>query len=165
MTQVTGTDYVNNQERAEYMWHCVRTDDELNYSIYSKNNDYYGNLIVRREKSTTPEIGIDLIESMRNKGIAGRCIRLFADRFIQEHNDIDFLLFRVSSFNVQSIRMIEKLGAEKFEEEETMMNRVFDKLREYGHEDIVEKMAEEEKIDLEREKEVIYRYKLTRTML
>ena len=37
MTQVTGTDYVNNQERAEYMWHCVRTDDELNYSIYSKN--------------------------------------------------------------------------------------------------------------------------------
>ena len=61
--------------------------------------------------------------------------------------------------------MIEKLGAEKFEEEETMMNRVFDKLREYGHEDIVEKMAEEEKIDLEREKEVIYRYKLTRTML
>ena len=41
------------------------------------NGDYCGNMELQYPDSKTPEIGIDLMEDKRNKGIAPKIVRLF----------------------------------------------------------------------------------------
>ena len=93
------------------LWNIIISEGEIHYSVYDSDWAYCGDLLVKRIKTATPEIGIDLAEEHRNKGIAGKCIKLIARAIYAERNDIDSFLLRVSSKNPHSKHMIEKLGA------------------------------------------------------
>jgi RimJ/RimL family protein N-acetyltransferase len=65
----------------------------------------------------TPEIGIDLLESMRNKGIATKVVPMFA-RKTYEIKPAAYFLIRISSENPHSKHVFEKMGATLIGEEE-----------------------------------------------
>ena len=71
-----------------------------------------------------------MLESQRNKGIAGRAIQLLAKEYYQESQGIEYFVLRVSSDNSHSRHMIEKLGAEFVCEEETLVQRTIRLLKE-----------------------------------
>lgn len=60
-------------------------------------------------ETENPEIGIDLIESKRNKGIAARVIKLLAKRAYQD-KPVEYYLIRISSRNPHSKHVFEKMG-------------------------------------------------------
>lgn len=59
--------------------------------------------------NNTPEIGIDLLENKRNQGIGPKEVRLFARR-VCEIRTIDYFLIRISSNNMHSKYVFEKMG-------------------------------------------------------
>ena len=65
------------------MWEKTLFKNEKNYSIVDSTSTYCGNLVVKQISSQTPEIGIDLLEDQRNKGIAGRSIRMLVARMVE----------------------------------------------------------------------------------
>lgn len=107
------------EEYEPLMWEKAFSKNEKNYSIVDSASTYCGNLVVKQIFSKTPEIGIDLLEDQRNKGIAGRSIRMLVARMVEEREDITHFVLRVSSLNLHSKHMIEKLGAVLGGEEET----------------------------------------------
>lgn len=92
------------------IWYSVKHTSNKYYSIFDKSGNYCGNITLQRPASSTPEIGIDLMKSHRNKGIAVRAIRLLARRYYNE-NKIDHFILRALEKNTHSRHMIEKTGA------------------------------------------------------
>lgn len=83
---------------------------ERNYSIYDRNNEYCGNIEFQHSKSDTPEIGIELVEEKRNRGIGPRAIKLFA-KATYNKKDVEYFILRAEQKNSHSNHVIEKLGA------------------------------------------------------
>ncbi|MCM1158441.1 MAG: GNAT family N-acetyltransferase, partial [Bacteroidales bacterium] len=103
-------------------------------------------------------IGIDLVENKRNRGIAPRAIRLFAKKVCEE-KQVEYFLIRISSNNLHSQHIFEKLGAVKIGEEESAFSKFVERFGE---------IAGKSEQDLEGYKylfgedgdEVVYRYRL-----
>ena len=74
-----------DQISKESVWRVTELCSDIYYSIFDENNDYCGNLIMQNPSSETPEIGIDLLENKRNKGIAVRAIKLVSKKFYEEN--------------------------------------------------------------------------------
>ncbi len=89
-------------------------------------NDY---VELQQSDSNTPEIGIDLLESKRNKGIALKAVRLFANRICKE-KAVDYFLIRISSNNLHSQHVFEKMGAVKIGEEESDFSKFVERFGE-----------------------------------
>ncbi len=94
----------------ESVWDTLKYLSDLNYSIFDKSGNYCGNIMLQRPASSTPEIGVDIMERHRNKGIAVRAIKLIARRYYNE-NQIDHFTIRALEENTHSRHMIEKTGA------------------------------------------------------
>ena len=84
--------------------------DGINYSIFDENDKYCGNIVIENPSSATPEIGIDLIKSRRNKGIALRATRLVAKKFYEDNN-VEYFIIKALAENTHSRHVIEKSGA------------------------------------------------------
>ena len=153
--------YVENRE---LFWKTIRNLKEKDYSIYDPEGGYCGNIELKHYDTVTPEIGIELLENQRNKGIAGRAIKMLAKKYYQESDVIEYFILRVSSNNPHSQHMIEKLGAEFDCEEETLVQRSLRLLKEQMGEDAFPKPDEtyraEYGLDAEEQEEVVYRYRL-----
>lgn len=115
--------FYDNPKNFELMWKVAFELGEINYSIFDTHGQYCGNMILRHPKETKPEIGIDLLKTKQNQGIAPRCIKMLARQIYQERDDVECILLRVSSLNPHSRHMIEKLGGVYDGEEETLMKR------------------------------------------
>lgn len=87
--------YYDNPDNVELMRRIAFSRNELNYSIYDASGEYCGNIVLNYREERTPEIGIDLVESKRNKGIAAKCIKLLARKVHEERNYIEYFLFCV----------------------------------------------------------------------
>ena len=153
--------YVENRE---LFWKIIHNLKERDYSIYNSEGEYCGNIVLKHYDAATPEIGIELLESQRNKGIAGRAIKMLAKKYYQESDVIEYFVLRVSSNNTHSRHMIEKLGAEFDCEEETLVQRSLRLLKEQMGEEAFPKPEEayraEYGLDAEEQEEVVYRYRL-----
>lgn len=159
--------YYNTPEKVDVMWKVMTEGEDTNYSIYDENGEYCGNIILQSPKSDTPEIGVDLIESKRNQGIAARTIRLLAKQAYQEL-DVDYFVLRVSSTNLHCRHMVKKLGAVLIGEEESETKRIIQSMKESLGEEVFVKMLEQIPQLINKcngEDEVILRYQLTPTML
>lgn len=157
--------FYDRSEHYELMWKVAMDSGEINYSIYNNLEEYCGNILIRNPKSITPEIGIDLLSDKRNQGIAAACIKLLARSIHKERSDVDYFILRVSSNNLHSKHMIEKLGAIYVGEEDTLYKRF---LKYIVKERIEECNNPERKNKLDallsqmgdEDDEVVYRYKL-----
>lgn len=154
-------------ELLELVWSASTELGDINYSIFDSNHEYCGNVILQNPKADIPEIGVDLIETKRNQGIAEKAIKLLA-RKAYEELEVDYFLLRVSSRNSHSRHMIEKLGAVLIGEEEGEFTRMIRTMREVLDEDSFAKIGERipsllDKSDDEKE-EIVFRYQLTPNM-
>ena len=158
------SEFYKKEENRELFWRVTRDLDEIDYSIYNSADEYCGNIELKHYDTATPEIGIDLLESYRNKGIAGRTIKLLAKKYYEDIENIEYFVLKVSSYNQHSKHMIEKLGAEFIGEEETLLQRSVRIAKEHLGEDVYEKTREEYQIEygmsLEEQEEVVYIYRL-----
>lgn len=92
------------------IWSTVLYMSDKNYSIFDRDGDYCGNVSLQRPESKEPEIGVDLMEGKRNKGIAARAIKMLAKKAYEE-NGYESFTIRALEKNTHSRHMIEKLGA------------------------------------------------------
>lgn len=151
----------------EIMWKVAVDLNNLNYSIYNEDGEYCGDILIKDSEMSTPEIGIDLLVEKRNQGIAASCIKLLARTVHRERADIEFFVLRVSSRNVHSKHMIEKLGAIFVGEEDSLYNQFMKLLIEERAAECTDEERKEKltsvlnKLKDGKDEEVVYRYKLT----
>ena len=112
-----------NPKLKDMMWEQILDHADSVFSLFTINGDYCGSIELQHPDSHTPEIGIDLVEDKRNKGIASKAIRLFAKR-VYEIKKVDYFLIRISSNNLHSQHIFEKMGAIKIGEEESAFSRL-----------------------------------------
>lgn len=149
--------YLNPRSK-DMMWEQTLKDADNIFSVFTVNGDYCGSMELQYPDSKTPEIGIDLMEDKRNKGIAPKIVRLFAKK-VYMIRSIDYFLIRISSNNLHSQHVFEKMGAIKIGEEKNNFLKFVDRFK---------KIAIKEGCDLEKFRnlfcedinEVIYRYRL-----
>ena len=82
----------------------IADEDRDNYVELHRqiNGDYCGSLELQNPDSDTPEIGIDLFENKRNKGIAPKVVKLLAKRCYKDRK-VDYFLIRRTEFISQAI--------------------------------------------------------------
>ncbi len=131
---------------------------ERNYSIYDSNNEYCGNIEFQHSKSDTPEIGIELVEEKRNRGMGPKAIKLFA-RATYNKRDIKYFILRAERKNYHSNHVIEKLGAVYSGIEENKRPDFITKLEELIAQTIPEKAKEfASSLPDENEEIMVYKY-------
>ena len=147
----------------DMMWEQTLHHSESVFSLFTTDGDYCGSIELQHSDSNMPEIGIDLLESKRNKGITPKAVRLFAKR-VCEKNPVDYFLIRISSVNLHSQHVFEKMGAIKIGVEESAFSKFAERFVE---------IAGKKEQDLEGYKclfgetsdEVVYRYRLNPNFL
>lgn len=143
------------------IWEETVNDENSRYfSIYEENGEYCGCIELQNYQSNTPEIGISLIESKRNQGIAAKVVKLLVQKVCQECN-IDYFLLKIMSDNSHSKHVFEKMGAVPIGEVIPSM-LILNKLKETLSEDefnLMNDIVESQTEDVF-EKELIYEYKL-----
>lgn len=144
----------------DLMWEETINGKTKVYSIYNMEGQFCGSIELQKPTSDTPEIGIDLLESYRNKGVAPSVVPLFAKAVCKQRN-VQYFIIRITASNSHSKHVFEKLGAEFIEEEESLYKKIMKKfigLRESTEE--ASKLAEKYEAD----DEPVYVYKLSGDM-
>ncbi len=148
----------------DMMWEQVLGGTDKVFSIFDKNREYCGSIELQHPEADTPELGIDLMISKRNKGIAARAIKLTAQRAYDDKK-VEYFLIRISSKNLHSRHVFEKMGAIPFRTAENTFQTFMRNFKaSMKNADIGSEMEERLKNlfaaadDLE--EEVIYEYKL-----
>ncbi len=140
------------------MWEQVLKGNIKIYSIY-RNVSYCGSVELQNPESITPEIGIDLLECERNKGLAPKVIRIFTET-VADKQKIDYYLVRISSKNKHSIHVFEKLGAVFDGEEESPFERFMETFKSVMNDEIRNSFKKYFESGDDPVEEIIYRYKL-----
>lgn len=147
------------------IWSTVLYMSDKNYSIFDKDGDYCGNVSLQRPESAEPEIGVDLMEGKRNKGIAVRVIRMLAKKTYEESGYKSFTI-RALEKNTHSRHMIEKLGAVLVKKENPysrMIDNLLKSVEKPENKDIKNSLMETVD-DLEKCTEIAYVYRYTPDM-
>lgn len=145
----------------DMMWEQTLNHAEGVFSLFATDGDYCGSIELQHLDSNTPEIGIDLLESKRNKGITPKAVRLFAKRVCEEKK-VDYFLIRIFSTNLHSQHVFEKLGAVKIGEEESTFLKFVEKFGEIAGE---KELEDYKYLFGESNDEVVYRYRLNSNFL
>lgn len=116
--------YLNPRSK-DMMWEQILNNADSVFSVFTAKWEYCGSMELQHYDSNTPEIGIDLLENKRNQGIASKTIRLFAKK-VFETRQVDYFLIRISSRNLHSMHVFEKMGAVKIGEERTYSSRIIE---------------------------------------
>ena len=90
-----------NEHCKDMMWEQVLEGEDKVFSVFEINGDYCGSLELQNPDSDTPEIGIDLFENKRNKGIAPKVVKLLAKRCYKDRK-VDYFLIRRTEFISQA---------------------------------------------------------------
>lgn len=151
-----------NPATKDIMWNAaIRQNENKIFSIYEENGEYCGCIELQNFQSTTPEIGIDLLENKRKHGIATKAVRLLVQKICAEQS-IDYFLIKIMSNNPHSRHVFEKMGAEFIGEEDRPFITMMKELRKYKSEEYADKMAGALKAQMNDtdDNAVVYRYKL-----
>lgn len=153
----TITNFYDNEANCNIMWK-IAIEGGWEFSIFNKNGDYCGNIMLKYPKSEHPEIGIDIVGKYRNHGIAPKVIKMFARKTYEERR-VEYYILRVSSKNLHSKHVIEKLGAVPDDSEDLFMKRVISAFKVVLGEESYQKEREEaEKLLADDEEIYQYRY-------
>lgn len=118
------------REHSDYIWDSVMEDNNRYYSIYDQQGEFCGVIELQKPDSTTPRIGISIIENRRNMGITPSVVPLFAQK-VSELQNVEYFLIQIAKSNTHSRHVFEKLGAELINEQESniikAMKRMLDR--------------------------------------
>ena len=99
-----------NPHCRDMMWQFVlEEEDNITYSIFDRCGEYCGSIELQHSKADVLEIGIELLESKRNMGIAAKAVKLLARRAYMDKK-VEYYLIRISSNNMHSRHVFEKMG-------------------------------------------------------
>ena len=149
----------------DVMWKQVVEGKDKVFSIFNRNGEYCGSAEIQRPEADIPEIGIDLLEDKRNKGIAPKIVVMLAKRTYQD-KPVEYYLIRISSRNSHSKHVFEKLGAIPIGTTESTFNTIIKSFKnimgdtDAGDEvqDRLKKYFDESEDSVE--EEIVYEYKL-----
>ena len=131
------------REFFEKQWEQRSEEDAIYISVILKaTKQYVGNIVLRELESTTPEVGIDIVEKYQRQGIAYDTLQLFLRR-IKNISRIEYFLVRIYSDNEPSRKLFQKLGAVKIGNEPSEYQVFLDQMK--------ERMTEEEYEEIKRE--------------
>lgn len=153
----TITNFYDSQTNCDIMWK-IATENKCEFSIFNKSGSYCGNIMLKYPESEHPEIGIDIVGEYRNQGIAPRVIKMFARKNYEER-PVEYYVLRVSSKNLHSKHIIEKLGAVPDDSEDLFFQRVMCAFKDVLGEESYEKAKEEAEKILSDDDEEIYQYR------
>ncbi|MGN0657052.1 MAG: GNAT family N-acetyltransferase, partial [Ruminiclostridium sp.] len=106
-------------------------------------------------------IGLNLVESKRNQGVAAKVVKMLVNKFCEERR-VDYFLVRIMSDNSHSKHVFEKMGAVLIGEEDrpdVKLLKELNKLKlEYG-EDKISDTVKSQLGDID-EAVFVYKYKL-----
>lgn len=139
----------------------VKGEVDRYFSIFDKHGDYCGCIEFQNCQSATPEIGLTLLESKRNQGIAAKVVKLLVQKARSEQ-EIEYFEVKIKAENSHSRHVFEKMGAVKIGEEEYALSKLRGILNDHELE-LVRKaleLAKAESADEELTK-AVYRYKLS----
>lgn len=120
----------------EKQWEQRSEENAIYVSVILKTTKkYVGNIVLRELESTTPEVGIDIVEKYQRQGIAYDTLQLFLRR-IKNICRIKYFLVRIYSDNEPSKKLFQKLGAVKIGNEPSEYQVFLDQMK--------ERMTEEE---------------------
>lgn len=147
----------------DMMWDTLLSDTNTTklYSIFENNGDYCGCIELQQYHTDTPEIGLNLIETKRNQGIAAKVVKSLVQTVCSER-DIEYFLIRIMSNNPHSRYVFEKMGAVPIGEEEHPYVVLMNRLKTTLAQDTVNEIQGAIKdlmVDND-EEEFVYRYKL-----
>lgn len=127
----------------EKQWEQRSEEDAIYISVILKaTKQYVGNIVLRELESTTPEVGIDIVEKYQRQGIAYDALQLFFKK-IKCICKIDYFFVRIYSENEPSRKLFQKLGAVKIGNEPSEYQLFLDQMK--------ERMTEEEYEEIKRE--------------
>lgn len=149
-----------NPVAKDIMWSSVLEDRDKTYVILNEKGEYCGYIELQNPSDEHPELGIVILEKYRNKGIASVAIKNFAKRYYEENRN-EYFLIRISSDNLHSIHVFEKLGARYMRSEDNGYEKLMEGIRQkMGDEDIsvLEEFAKKQFGVASGEQEVVVRY-------
>lgn len=155
------SEFYMEKDNRELFWRVTHSLKEIDYSIYDAVGEYCGNLELKNYDTATPEMGINLLENYKNRGIAGRVIKMLAKKYYEENSTIEYYVLKVFSYNLHSRHVIEKMGAELVCQEETLLQKATRIAQEQLEINKVRKGCQMDYgLNLEEQEEVVYRYHL-----
>lgn len=90
-------------------------------SIIDNCTDHYiGYIMIKHTDTSTPELGVSIRPEYQSHGIGTAALKMAAKTYAQTHK-VDYFLIRVKAYNKASQRMVEKLGAQRLEDEGDLM--------------------------------------------
>lgn len=147
----------NAESQAVFLQFCLQT--MVIYSVVQSQTDaYMGYVLFRRPDSETPEIGVALLPEYQGRGIGGKALQTAAKRFAEKTGVHSFLI-RVKVGNDASRKMIEKLNAERLEDEDDGSLTVVRKLMEKLPPEEAEKLLADYQKDYHPEQEMVLQYR------
>lgn len=150
--------FYDNPSNCDIMWQIAIGSSNWEFSIFDEVGNYCGNIMLKYPDSEYPEIGIDLAGRFRNQGIGPRVIKMLA-RKAYEHREVEYYIIRVSSKNLHSKHVIEKLGAVRDYSDDLFFERVMTGFLKVMGEEAYQKAREEAEKILNRDDEEIYQYR------
>ncbi len=151
-----------NPHCRDLMWEQVLTGKDKVYSIFDENEEYCGSIEIQKPDSCIPELGIDLLEQKRNKGITPRVVPMLIKKFMLD-NKVEYFLVRISSKNPHSKYVFEKMGAIPIGQTESTFKMFMKDFKEIVGDtdigDIREKLKKYFNNDSCEEEEVVFEYK------
>ena len=83
----------------------------------------YGFCQLDNYNSSTPEIGVDILDEYKNMGFGQACIEMMIDH-CKQNKSFDYIRWSALKDNVASIHLAEKFGGEVYEPEESSLEEI-----------------------------------------
>lgn len=161
--QINGeSSFFLNPYLKDMMWENVLTSEDEFYSIYEIAGEYCGSFEIQNPCSDTPEIGIDLLETKRNKGIAPRVVKMFMNSPNNVRN-VRYYLIKILSENFHSRHVFKKMGALFIGTEdsfEVKLMNVMEQVMDNDKLQDIKNLLNEDSEKTEKDKKTVFRYKL-----
>lgn len=111
------SEYLTTAQKNKVWDEALKGDVDRYFSIFDEHGDYCGCIELQNCRNKTPEIGLTLLESKRNQGIAAKVVKLLVQKACSEQ-EIEYFEVKIKAENSHCRHVFEKLGAEKIGEDE-----------------------------------------------
>ena len=156
--QIEG-DSIILRKHSDCIWESVMEDTTKFFSIYDYQGEFCGIIELQKPNTTTPRIGISIIENRRNMGITPSVVPMFMQKVSKIHN-VEYFVIQIAKSNSHSRHVFEKLGAELISEQESNIIKAMKKMLELSGGD--KEIYKEYQTALEEEDHIcVYKLNLT----
>lgn len=105
----TADQFEDEKVKEQVLTFLTNRDKNMLRFVIRLNGGVIGDITFSGENTRQPEIGIELVEDYRGKGIGCFLLNALMPR-VEEGYDVEFFIYRVRNDNQASIRLAEKLG-------------------------------------------------------